>query len=51
VSYEAVVNLIGSTRTGSGLEVKAMLDTRTYDGPALSSPLRCTRLNTGFDEL
>jgi len=31
VSYEAVVNLIGSTRTRSGLEVKAMLDTRTYE--------------------
>jgi hypothetical protein len=31
ISYEAVVNLIGSTRTRSGLKVKAMLDTRTYE--------------------
>jgi hypothetical protein len=31
VSYQAVVNLIGSTRTRSGLKVKAMLDTRTYE--------------------
>jgi hypothetical protein len=30
VSYEAVVNLIGHTRTRSGLKVKAVLDTRTY---------------------
>jgi hypothetical protein len=31
VSYEAVVNLIGSTRTRTGLRVKAVLDTRDYD--------------------
>jgi hypothetical protein len=31
VSYEAVVNLISGTRTRSGLKVKAMLDTRTYE--------------------
>lgn len=31
LSYEAVVNLIGSTRTGSGLRVKALLDRRTYE--------------------
>lgn len=31
VSYEAVVNLIGSTRTRSGLQVKALLDTSTYE--------------------
>jgi hypothetical protein len=30
VSYEAVVNLIGSTRTRSGLKVKAVLDTNLY---------------------
>jgi hypothetical protein len=30
VSYEAVVNLIGRTRTRSGLQVKALLDTRDY---------------------
>jgi hypothetical protein len=38
VSYEAVVNLIGRTRTRSGLEVKAMLDTRNYEkGQKVSS--------------
>lgn len=31
VSYETVVNLIGSTRTRSGLKVKALLDAREYD--------------------
>jgi Rhodopirellula transposase DDE domain len=31
VSYEAVVNLIGHTRTRSGLKVKAVLDTRPYE--------------------
>ena len=31
VSYEAVVNLISGTRTRSGLKVKALLDTRTYE--------------------
>jgi len=31
VSFETVVNLIGSTRTRSGLTVKAVLDTRQYE--------------------
>ena len=31
VSYEAVVNLIGSTKTRTGLTVKAILDKRTYE--------------------
>jgi hypothetical protein len=31
VSFETVVNLIASTRTRSGLKVKAALDTRTYE--------------------
>jgi hypothetical protein len=31
VSYEAVVNLIGNTTTKTGLKVKAMLDTNTYE--------------------
>ena len=30
-SYEAVVNLIGATRTKSGLKVKALLDTNEYE--------------------
>lgn len=31
LSFEAVVNLIGSTTTKSGLKVKAVLDTTTYE--------------------
>jgi hypothetical protein len=31
VSYETIVNLIGSTTTKSGLTVKAVLDTKHYD--------------------
>jgi hypothetical protein len=30
LSYETVVNLIGGTRTTSGLQVKALLDTADY---------------------
>jgi hypothetical protein len=38
VSYETVVNLIGSTRTRSGLQVKALLDTRDYQTGRKVSP-------------
>ena len=31
VSYETVINLIGATRTATGLQVKAKLDTRYYE--------------------
>jgi hypothetical protein len=31
VSFQTVVNLIGSTRTRTGLKVKALLDTRNYE--------------------
>ena len=31
VSYETVINLIGTTRTATGLQVKAKLDTRYYE--------------------
>jgi transposase len=38
VSYETVVNLIGSTRTRSGLQVKALLDRHEYEtGQQVSS--------------
>ena len=30
MNYETVVNLIGATKTRTGLRVKAVLDTRTY---------------------
>ena len=38
VSYEAVVNLIGSTRTRSGLKVKALLDRHHYELGQTVSP-------------
>ena len=31
VSYETVVNLIGATRTQTGLRIQAALDTREYE--------------------
>ena len=31
ISFEAVVNLIGSTTTRGGLKVKALLDTTSYE--------------------
>jgi hypothetical protein len=31
VSLEAVVNLIGATKTKAGLRVKAVLDTKAYE--------------------
>jgi len=38
VSYDTVVTLIGGTRTRSGLQVKALLDTRDYEtGQQVSS--------------
>lgn len=39
VSWETVINLIGRTRTRSGLVVKAVLDTRAYEtGQAVTPP-------------
>ena len=38
VSYETIVNLIGATKTRSGLKVKAVPDTRYYEtGTKLSN--------------
>jgi hypothetical protein len=37
VSYETVVNLIGATRTKTGLRIKAASDTRQYD-PGVKIP-------------
>ncbi len=31
INYETVVNLIGATKTKSGLQVKAVLDTNKYE--------------------
>ncbi len=38
VSFEAIVNLIGSTRTRTGLKVKAVLDTRDYETGTAVTP-------------
>ena len=37
VSYETVVNLIGATRTSSGLRIRAALDHRAY-APGIKIP-------------
>ena len=44
VTYETVVNLIGSTRTRSGLKVKALLDTTVYDTGRAVSPEEMQKL-------
>ena len=31
ISYETVINLIGATRTATGLRIRAKLDTRYYE--------------------
>jgi len=38
VSFETIVNLIGSTHTRTGLQVKAVLDTRDYETGEVVSP-------------
>ncbi|MFZ5501428.1 MAG: ISAzo13 family transposase [Candidatus Micrarchaeota archaeon] len=45
-NYETVVKLIGSTRTRSGLKVKALLDKRTYETsrPVSKDELQAVRL-------
>ncbi len=45
VSYETVVNLIASTRTKSGLRVKAVLDEREYEAGVKISDEDMARLN------
>jgi hypothetical protein len=44
MSFATVVNLIGSTRTRSGLKVKALLDTRNYETGRRVSPKQMTTL-------
>jgi len=48
VSYEAVLNLIGSTRTKTGLKVKALLDPRTYEKGVKISDDQMKRLNIRY---
>lgn len=45
VSYETVINLIGATRTATGLRVKAKLDTRLYEAGAKITDEEMKRLN------
>jgi hypothetical protein len=45
VSYETVVNLIGATRTASGLRVKAKLDTKLYEAGVKITDAEMKRLN------
>jgi len=45
ISYEAVVNLIASTRTKTGLQVKARLDTRKYERGIKVSKQELAQLN------
>jgi hypothetical protein len=45
VSYETVVNLIGATRTKTGLRIKAALDTRPYQAGVKISDEEMERIN------
>ena len=45
VSYETVVNLIGATRTKSGLRVRAKLDRKFYEVGVKISDQEMKRLN------
>jgi hypothetical protein len=45
VSYETVVNLIGATRTKTGLRIKAALDTRQYEPGVKISDAEMERIN------
>jgi hypothetical protein len=45
VSYETVVNLIGATRTKTGLRIKAALDTRQYEAGAKIPDEEMERIN------
>lgn len=45
VSYETVVNLIGATRTNTGLRVKATLDPRVYEAGIKISDEEMERIN------
>lgn len=51
VSYETVVNLIGSTRTKKGLRVKAKLDKKQYDTGKKISDDEMDQLNIKYDQV
>lgn len=51
VSYETVVNLIGSTRTKKGLRVKAKLDRKRYETGKKISDDEMDQLNIKYDKI
>ena len=51
VSYQTVVNLIGSTRTKKGLRVKAKLDQKQYDTGKKISDDEMGQLNIKYDKV
>jgi Rhodopirellula transposase DDE domain len=51
VSYETVVNLIGSTRTKKGLRVKAKLDKKQYETGKKISDDEMDQLNIKYDKV
>ncbi len=51
VSYETVVNLIGSTRTTKGLRVKAKLDRKHYETGKKISDDEMDQLNIKYDKI
>jgi len=51
VSYETVVNLIGSTRTKKGLRVKAKLDKKRYETGKKISDEEMDQLNIKYDKV
>ena len=51
VSYETVVNLIGSTRTKKGLRVKAKLDKKQYETGRKMSDEEMDQLNIKYDKV
>lgn len=51
MSYETVVNLIGSTRTKKGLRVKAKLDRKQYDIGKKISDDEMDQLNIKYDKI
>lgn len=51
VSYEAIVNLIGSTTTKKGLKVKAKLDTKEYKKGLKISDKEMDKLNIEYHEV
>ena len=50
VSYETIVNLIGSTTTRKGLKVKAALDKKNYEKGKKISDIEMEKLNIEYEE-